>query len=88
VFNTYFTDLKLLNKNRNNIRNNFKNNILLRNFKIITDKSKNIQKKKKALLQDSKEIGKEIENVKHHKLEAEIIMMILILLNYLKNTNH
>ena len=88
MFNTYFTDLKLLNKNRNNIRNNFKNNILLRNFKIITDKSKNIQKKKKALLQDSKEIGKEIENVKHHKLEAEIIMMILILLNYLKNTNH
>jgi len=56
VFNTYFTDLKLFNKNRNNIRNNFKNNKLLRNFKIITNKSKNIQKKKKALLQDSKEI--------------------------------
>ena len=57
VFNTIYTDLKLSNRNRNKIRNTFKNNKSLRNLKVITDKSKNIQKKRKALLQEGKGIG-------------------------------
>jgi hypothetical protein len=57
VFNTIYTDLKLSKRNKNKIKKNFIEKKSLRNLKTITDKSKDISKKRKALLQEGKGIG-------------------------------
>lgn len=57
VFNTIYTDLKLSNRNRQKIKKVLNNKKSRRNLNIITDRSKNVLKKRKALLQEGQGIG-------------------------------
>ena len=57
VFNTIYTDLKLPKRHRTKIKKHFNARKSLRNLSIITDKSKDINKKRKALMQEGKGIG-------------------------------
>jgi len=56
VFNTIYTDLNLPKRKRYNIRQHFKRPGAVRNLKIITNKDKNTEKKRRALIQEGKGI--------------------------------
>ena len=57
VFNTIFTDLNLPKPKRSSIRQKFKTKSGLRNLNIITNKNKDFNRKKKAILQEGQGIG-------------------------------
>lgn len=56
VFNTIYTDLKIPKRRKSNIRKIFRNPNAIRNLKIITNKNKNTEKKRKALIQEGRGI--------------------------------
>lgn len=57
VFNTIYTNMRLSGRKRNNIKTIFKEKKARRNLGIITNKSKNSERKRKALIQEGKGIG-------------------------------
>ncbi len=57
VFNTIYTDMNLKNRRKLKVRNVLNDIQSRKNLKIITNKKKNIAKKKKALIQEGKGIG-------------------------------
>lgn len=57
IFNTIYNDLKLSKSKRNKIKTIFKEKRSRRNLNIITDKNKDIEKKRKALIQEGRGIG-------------------------------